>query len=1346
MLTNDAKRLIIDVQKRWHSDPRVGTFQEIVKEFNLPPEDIASYIRHSIQRNPTKTGYLKKRHVQIVEALRGEGLGEEKIAECLTNIEGFPISPGILKNIENLRLSWKSDPELFQNKKKLVCIDSPNLELFVINNHGYKQTYAKILINGTDTESKIEFIEDSGIRFLSPIARRGLVKKCAQLGFGAKKIVHFLSEYQGFPAADVGRELAALRELNEIPVRLTANGSHNLLCEVRVEEGRFSIFTHGQPSEMLEVRGEVLIQTQVVPSEASQSIESFTPIDTQIKLRDRVREEWHNNPSLCSGRDICNRNKITPEQLKTLLGEKQNREIYKPVHVEMLKEMRHAGLSDKKIAAAFTEIEGFPFARNTVNNMMEKLRAAGDLDDERAKATRGWRVTGDALEIHDEGDASFAYKIPFDKMQEQANELVNSTHEEGETIVPDPSFTIYVRTEYMIIPKFGAINEVARRAGKTEKEIRGILEGGHKIKPIHMHLFKRLHENHVSYEKMAEVFREIEHIPLQYHAIIRTLEKMRDDHFLNNTATDRNVDVVVGDGGVQVVRNDGDLQDDIPLKDIESADNREYAKYLKPPLATAEQVRTLCNDAVKKMYCDYLLGRYVTSFQHIVERSGLSPPVAKAFVLHKMFHGDEQLFKQKLATTGLTNKQKEKIDTLARLTEYTLTQIAAESGCDPSTAAQHAFKVTFLGNQDLYNNRFHPPPITPAERTAVLQCSDDRWEFTSIGAIARKLELNYYLVRGIILEDKYGGDEKALVADYPGYRRLAEKEKTIIIEKIHHTKDNAAEIADDVGCGESAVRGLAFWEVYDGDYDRYKERFPGNVLDEDTRDCALLLIKYRGPRALNKREIVAKLAKEGKLICICVLDDLIEEAYPDTIARHERFPSDQQKDVGQVTHVICEESVKADLRRQGIEAFSEVTDWVPANKSGTGILDLVIPVTPAQLASWMERAGVEGMSMMEELGLNPKDVAQFEEVLLDFGPNPFEEIVQEKVDKYAKNGDGQPKKKRLVLMPITGTWFGDLRVRPAPDGMPNTRVVNLPFLADFCHLDATKRAILREAHENTLNLDYDAQVALRDRIGARRTNNTIEYWTKKIGKVPDFRTEGAPGETTIDQHQQNDGQNPLKSGAVQGPRQSGSLPLREKVQMNTGRGASVALDNLQAALAGARDNAAELGDALTCLEKGPDAPQEDTEEGPDRELDPDPEDNEAKKDQDRNHTRKASDPTASDAIRATDKSPELANTETKHVFPISDAERAAMIAAANEIARVPFKIDEKKAVPISDAALAEMFVAANATACKDFPLDLPELDKDKHEQNVEEIHVDGMQDASNTQGRGSRGLDSRRAR
>ncbi len=85
----------------------------------------------------------------------------------------------------------------------------------------------------------------------------------------------------------------------------------------------------------------------------------------------------------------------------------------------------------------------------------------------------------------------------------------------------------------------------------------------------------------------------------------------------------------------------------------------------------------------------------------------------------------------------------------------------------------------------------------------------------------------------------------------------------------------------------------------------------------------------------------------------------------------------------------------------------------------------------------------------------------------------------------------------------------------------------------------------------------------------------------------------------------------------------------------------------------------------------------------------------------------------------------------------SDKDHTETIAAANAIARVPLEIDEKRAPRVSDAERAAMLAAADAIAREDFPLEMPEQVNDKREQK---------QDAPNAQDRGSRGVDRKRAR
>ncbi len=93
--------------------------------------------------------------------------------------------------------------------------------------------------------------------------------------------------------------------------------------------------------------------------------------------------------------------------------------------------------------------------------------------------------------------------------------------------------------------------------------------------------------------------------------------------------------------------------------------------------------------------------------------------------------------------------------------------------------------------------------------------------------------------------------------------------------------------------------------------------------------------------------------------------------------------------------------------------------------------------------------------------------------------------------------------------------------------------------------------------------------------------------------------------------------------------------------------------------------------------------------------------------------------------------------DEKRAPRVSDAERSAMLAAADAIARVPFKIDEKRAPRVSDAERAAMLAAADAIAREDFPLEMPEQVNDRREQK---------KDAPNAQDRGSRGIDRKRAR
>src|SRR4030043_1589587 len=90
------------VRKLWFGTPTIGIFKGLITATNLPPEEVLHHIKNAGKNNARMRTYLKPRHLQLTRILYLEGISFQKIADCLSNLEGFVIDPKHLRDMSGV--------------------------------------------------------------------------------------------------------------------------------------------------------------------------------------------------------------------------------------------------------------------------------------------------------------------------------------------------------------------------------------------------------------------------------------------------------------------------------------------------------------------------------------------------------------------------------------------------------------------------------------------------------------------------------------------------------------------------------------------------------------------------------------------------------------------------------------------------------------------------------------------------------------------------------------------------------------------------------------------------------------------------------------------------------------------------------------------------------------------------------------------------------------------------------------------------------------------------------------------------------------------------------------------
>ncbi len=1094
------------VRNLWFGTPKIGIFKEIINTTGFPPQEVLHHIKNAGKNSATNQTYLKTRHLELTCILYLEGFSFTKIAECLSNIEGFAIDPKHLRDLSGVRnqdVLEENNPQLYQSRKKQVRISTNSLELYILSNEGKEQVFATVAINPLNGHNgTLQFVQNDNIHFLTPNTREKIILQLVRMNFSPKKIAEALTAYQGFPVFETEVTNTA-NKCKSTTLLHQGRGARYSLIKIQIEKDRVILI---RENDIIEIREDKvflgdasLVKTKLLTTEIlnSDNIISSDPEKAAI-------EEWNIRPDVGIGRDLCTRYNVTPERLGTLLAHQHHKGILKPAQIHLLKELRQAGLPNREIAIIFTQLEGFIFAENTVRAKVLQLCAVGELAKSRGNANCGGMVDGNFILVVDRAATppQVIKKVSIQAAIELAihNNSNNDRKVESGEIrtkiekrVWNRGFRIYTFCQWHTIPMLGGVEEVAHRMKTSPEKVQEILNsrgGSYPIlKPIHLHLIKSLHECGIGHQKIARILTTIENLKFTLGIAKYAIRRGIEMNLIEKTQKNKNSQIRFENGKIFIQdKRTGTIYREIDLfvlskRVLDEGSEGSFSGFFDCLPPTQKQVDQICNEVNSKEQ---------QTVKDIAMKVGIDPFLAKTIILCKVFKGDEVEFLKKFGPI-LPSAQIDKIVTLTRFTNYSMNKIAELSDCTRTAVKKYAILNTYFGNELMFKERFHLEKIALSKRQEIVRCNQDRKKFPTIASIAFQIDLPSATVYRVLLKDIYGGDRDALSKDYPGAKIVTGDQEVIIITLVRDTDKSLSEIAYASGVSADVVKRITLSKVYPGNVEKYHQRFPISQLDNDTREKALLLIRETGPSALSQTQIADKLTAEGYPITPDMVSKLSKQVYPDPSIRVKRFPGDVQKRVGEFTHTVCKGLFKQQLRSKNILWCSEVLLPSPSPRWQKVVADGIVVIQPQQFEEIFTREGRAGLPFWEELGLNVNTIKNLQEILLEFTTRKSRKPIQIKADKYAKNIHQKSIRERLVLIVCTDEWFSHERVLPGPVDALNTRVVSMDFVADLFNLPTEARKILKKAIINSRFWHLEDQARLVRDCGFKYESDTKEY-------------------------------------------------------------------------------------------------------------------------------------------------------------------------------------------------------------------------------------------------------------
>jgi len=1077
------------IKDMYFNTPAIGNFREIVKTLNLS----AATVEHIIKTNQRRST-LKPRHVEIAKELLVEGLSAEKIASILSEIEGFEITQYQIYD-NNEICHWKKEhrsqlPHLSEldAQQKITRVEGSEIHLF------RKTSGEKEVLCGTLNiqHGKIE-TSDKAHQKISKDVRKLIIKKIYEFGVKPNKIKDILTQITGiaFDTDQIINLLQFIKRKESLPP------PKNIDCSVYVGKDSIIFFKNGEEDSKNQ--------------KATEGWEDKTNWIASINIQDGQCTTY-----------------LTPHQLHL-------RDM--PHFDHFIRSLYESGLGLSQIKTALND-SGKRCKSTLISSRIQIMSKKGLLKH----FPRGYFHSANikAVKYHIEHDQIIIYKDNREnetgKMtwQDNSNRIASLNLNSGElTKYPDPVtgeeiftqtktedtkkaipmgkkprnyFDLYVRYKWHADEELRALNDLAMKLGESSERIKKIVVNNPwgMLKPVHEFLILKMHTARVSTEEMRRALTELEGINLSSSVITRKLEKIKAMQLRKDAPNSEKEFVIVPDlkriikiseDELYVCNKEtGEIIERISFKDAENAVRAGYGVQSSnaPPLR--KQGQAIIGLTVLTNY----------TLAELTKQAGIKDPhLAKAILLYDLFDGDEAKFDTRFRTSidlAMINK----IVTYTKFSDLSLKEIAVKCGCHPTTAGRYALRKAFFGNKQRYDTRFNPNPTSETQVRQILDLTKDTVHPRSITEIASLCNVPFPIARRIICEQVFHNDETAFAQVYP-FLAITPKQVEAVKTAIRTGTDSAVRIAKQCHVAEYSVRHIALVEVYHGDYDLYRARFPESGIDDATRAAAVALILAPMPGALNLHEITIKLETDGHPISLGAVHALSKELITGRKERAQRFPGDQAKGLGHVTHVLCEGICKIALQERGTEWFSEVTWVTPDPGRWRRVrIDGVIRLSQSEMCHLFERVGAEGLPLGEELGLNRRVIEEAEEIGFDFTGSMFDIAAQEKADKYAHSSKKKLHQKRIVFVVNTGQWFWDGRVRPPPGDEENVRIINLDVLADLCQLDVEARRRLEEVTCNYQFGERDAQEALAMQWGLRAQSDTVRYYESQGKAVPDF--------------------------------------------------------------------------------------------------------------------------------------------------------------------------------------------------------------------------------------------------
>ncbi len=1068
----------------WFGDSSIGTFTEIVRkvsqETSISEEDAAKDVERILKRN-TSQSILKPRHIEIAKELLSNGFGSGQIAEILSHIEGFSISKYVVLENPDLEMLRQrtiiENPQVRAHRGKSFEVEGAEIRLYDTDDKGVIYEYGKMPIQ----RGSLEYLKKEK-NSLNVDQRERLAGALYTVGLGQKQIASVLTEITktSYPPYTIGYILQKLKRSRDNPLEGYKPGTllraENRQLLARIEGNTVIIFADNEMKESIE--DQKMVAVVDIPN---------------------VKITWKRDPAKTKN--------VDPTIIDRTIARLYVSGIA-PIQIpDVILEAYEKKLTSKQVRKAIEREEGRGNLHKYAKGFFHKAGARKT----KYQVKNGRILIWDDNKIRSQiciADGNIISQLDGEKLVHETSNVNNQ-----ENSARDKHFETYVRFRWHCDVRVGIAEELGRELGISGKEVKQIVSKQNAwgiLKPAHVFIIRELANAGATPTEITRTLQKLEYISLSQSPIRNKLDHLKKAGFLVNQMRDLNISTeVVGD--LIKVRDGGTgkIIKEINLTDVESAVRAGMdALYAYPPPTLQQYENT-----------SKLARETRDSFEQIRQAVGLQADTLEALLLYGTYAGKRPVYETRFQIT-LDSATIDKLVMLAQTTDLTLIEIATRCNCNVGRASKYILNEAYGGDKDRYNDRFNPPPLMPEQEAMANRLAQENWEKDpsqrqSLTSIVNAVGGSFKAVRDAIQSGTYGNNEVAFASDYPAGRHdLPPQLVQDIIREVTTTNDSAYAISQRLGASDVAVSLVALVVVYDHDYERYAARFPEKQVDEAAVAAATAHIHDPSSPCRTYKAIAKQVSAEVAPISpssVCILaHQLLTKP-----ERAERFRGDPDYRIGQVTHVVAEGTCKRAATRIGIAAYSETKLRRPRRKQdGPGPTDqqrrwvkadLILRLKPGQATGLLRRAGAEGMPLMEEAGWFPQAVARAREILLEFSADTTPASVERKGRKYALGRGGRPKAGRLVLHVATADWWGEGRVVPGPDNLPNARVASPGFVADLLQMDQHDREVLAEMARNNRARNQAAQERLADQEDLHYCDDTRRYYADRGETVPDWR-------------------------------------------------------------------------------------------------------------------------------------------------------------------------------------------------------------------------------------------------